>query len=45
MEQQYTIISFQALKTDFSVNHYVQFKDQNHCCIHELECCNAVSLI
>lgn len=32
----------QALKKEFSVNHYIQFKDQNHCCIEELECCNAM---
>eukprot|EP00095_Tigriopus_kingsejongensis_P003488 maker-scaffold378_size191342-snap-gene-0.22 protein:Tk03488 transcript:maker-scaffold378_size191342-snap-gene-0.22-mRNA-1 annotation:"guanylate cyclase 32e-like" len=32
----------QALKKEFAVNHYIQFKDQNHCCIAELECCNAM---
>ena len=33
---------FQALKQTFTVNHYLRFRDQSHCCIHTLECCNSM---
>lgn len=35
----------QAAKKEFGVNHYIRFRDQTHCCVHELECCNAVRAV
>ena len=32
------------MNKEFSVNHYIRFRDQERCCVASLDCCNSVTI-